>query len=94
MSVETPLAPFNANDPHATFVSSSCFDLLLIEIVPMIYRTMDRSSPSLERSRGPADDDERKDAAIKRLEAIGYRVGQGLTERHAEALDAPTYSLP
>lgn len=30
--------PFNPSDPHARFVSTSCLDLLLIEIVPMAER--------------------------------------------------------
>ncbi|KAH8196612.1 hypothetical protein TruAng_009206 [Truncatella angustata] len=35
---DPPLPPFNASDPSATFLNSSCLDLLLIEIVPMAYR--------------------------------------------------------
>ncbi|KAK8049254.1 transport protein particle component [Apiospora phragmitis] len=35
---DQPLPPFNASDPTASFLSSSCLDLLLIEIVPMAYR--------------------------------------------------------
>lgn len=35
---DQPLPPFNASDPTATFLSSSCLDLLMIEIVPMAYR--------------------------------------------------------
>ncbi|KAI0024871.1 transport protein particle component [Xylariomycetidae sp. FL0641] len=38
MSFDAPLPPFNASDPNATFVGTSCLDLLLIEIVPMAYR--------------------------------------------------------
>lgn len=38
MSFEPVLPPYNANDPTATFLSSSCLDLLLIELVPMAYR--------------------------------------------------------
>lgn len=32
------MPPYNASDPHATFLNSSCFDFLLIELVPMAYR--------------------------------------------------------
>lgn len=32
------MPPYNATDPTATFLSSSCLDLLLIELVPMAYR--------------------------------------------------------
>lgn len=38
MSFDSPLPPYNASDPSATFLSSSCLDLLLIELVPMAYR--------------------------------------------------------
>ncbi|KAJ4424719.1 hypothetical protein N0V82_000647 [Gnomoniopsis sp. IMI 355080] len=38
MSFEPVLPPYNASDPTATFLSSSCLDLLLIELVPMAYR--------------------------------------------------------
>lgn len=38
MSFEAVMPPYNANDPTATFLSSSCLDLLLIELVPMAYR--------------------------------------------------------
>ncbi|KAI9746426.1 MAG: Trafficking protein particle complex subunit 33 [Claussenomyces sp. TS43310] len=38
MSFESPLPPYNASDPSATFLSSSCLDLLLIELVPLAYR--------------------------------------------------------
>ena len=36
-SFDQPMPPFNASDPSASFLSSSCLDLLLIEIVPMAY---------------------------------------------------------
>ncbi|KAI1821771.1 BET3 family protein [Xylaria intraflava] len=35
---DQPLPPYNASDPTATFVGTSCFDFLLIELVPMAYR--------------------------------------------------------
>lgn len=38
MSFDAVMPPYNANDPTATFLSSSCLDLLLIELVPMAYR--------------------------------------------------------
>jgi trafficking protein particle complex subunit 6 len=38
MSFEQVMPPYNASDPTATFVGSSCFDFLLIELVPMAYR--------------------------------------------------------
>ncbi|EPE07238.1 trafficking protein particle complex subunit 6b [Ophiostoma piceae UAMH 11346] len=38
MSFEPVLPPYNAGDPGASFLSSSCLDFLLIELVPMAYR--------------------------------------------------------
>lgn len=38
MSFEAVMPPYNASDPSATFLSSSCLDFLLIELVPMAYR--------------------------------------------------------
>ena len=38
MSFEPVLPPYNSGDPGASFLSSSCLDFLLIEVVPMAYR--------------------------------------------------------
>ncbi|KAI0383058.1 transport protein particle component [Hypomontagnella monticulosa] len=38
MSFDQPMPPFNAGDPSATFLSTSCLDFLMIELVPMTYR--------------------------------------------------------
>jgi hypothetical protein len=40
MSFDAPLPPYNASDPTATFLNSSCLDLLMIELVPMAYRVV------------------------------------------------------
>ncbi|KAI1646336.1 transport protein particle component [Daldinia loculata] len=37
-SFDQPLPPFNASDPNASFLSTSCLDFLMIELVPMAYR--------------------------------------------------------
>ncbi|KAI0406605.1 BET3 family protein [Xylaria palmicola] len=37
-SFDQPLPPYNASDPTATFVGTSCLDFLLIELVPMAFR--------------------------------------------------------
>lgn len=114
MSFETPLPPYNSTDPNATFLNSSCFDLLLIEMVPMAYRVADElsrrehangtengivkakasrggivkdaeGSTSDEGGRGGAEAEgeaeRRRDGAYRRLEGLGYRVGQGIVER-------------
>lgn len=38
MSFDPIMPPYNASDPSATFLSSSCLDFLFIELVPMAYR--------------------------------------------------------
>ena len=88
MSFETPLPPYNASDPHANFLNGSCLDLLLIEIVPMAYRLAHELSVSAgndgKTRGGPMvadDEEEQREAAFRRLETLGYRVGQGLVER-------------
>lgn len=48
MSFEPVMPPYNSSDPSATFLSSSCLDFLLIELVPLAYRvTHECDSPSL-----------------------------------------------
>ncbi|TVY38902.1 Trafficking protein particle complex subunit [Lachnellula subtilissima] len=37
---EQPLPPYNASDPSASFLSMSCLELLMIEIVPMAWRVV------------------------------------------------------
>ena len=83
MSFETPLPLYNASDPYATFLNASCLDLLLIEIVPMAYRLASELaiSPDHGEDAAVADEEEQKEAAFRRLESLGFRVGQGLAER-------------
>ncbi|KAH8761417.1 transporter particle component [Hyaloscypha finlandica] len=46
MSFDSPLPPYNASDPTATFLNSSCLDLLMIELVPMAYRIVNEIDSS------------------------------------------------
>uniref|UniRef100_A0A093X9Q3 Trafficking protein particle complex subunit 6B n=1 Tax=Talaromyces marneffei PM1 TaxID=1077442 RepID=A0A093X9Q3_TALMA len=79
--------PFNPSDPHARFVSTSCLDLLLIEIVPMAERiTQDllvnsTTTDGTNNAVAKIEDEELQEATFYRLEMLGYRVGQGLAER-------------
>jgi len=77
-SFDSPLPPFSASDPHATFLSSTALDLLLIEIVPLARRLA--SELSVENAE-LVDDEEEREAMFYRLEILGYKVGQGLVER-------------
>lgn len=83
MSFETPLPPYNASDPYATFLNASCLDLLLIEIVPMAHRLASELAVPSEDAADAAliDEEEHKEAAFRRLDSLGFRVGQGLVER-------------
>ena len=65
MSLEAHAAPYNANDPLATFVSANSFDFLLIELVPLCQRLSVReqnaedSSPSSPRDVAPSNSKDR-----------------------------------
>lgn len=81
LTSEAPDSHLNASDPEATFINASCLDLLLIEMVPMAYRlTTEVGSLGYEEG-AQAEDENTREAAFHRLEALGYRVGQGLVER-------------
>ena len=85
MAFEQPLPPINAADPGASFLSSSCLDLLLIELVPTAQQLA--RQPQSVTDSGEAnsiDEDEQKEIASRKLEAIGYRVGQGIAERFVQ----------
>lgn len=95
MSFDSPLPPYNASDPTATFLNASCLDLLLIELVPMAYRVANSLDSGIaegaERGGGNGgvgtekmEEDEERDAVFYRLEMLGYRVGQGLVERFSQ----------
>ncbi|KAL8914120.1 MAG: hypothetical protein Q9171_001236 [Xanthocarpia ochracea] len=93
MSFETPLPPYNASDPHATFLNSSCFDLLLIEMVPLAHRLAEELMQERSGTGSGAqvmDEEEQREAVFRRLDALGYRVGQGLVERFSR--DRPRFT--
>ncbi|KAI9718980.1 MAG: Trafficking protein particle complex subunit 33 [Chrysothrix sp. TS-e1954] len=89
-------------DSDSNLVAQSCFDLLLIELVPLAQRIATQlhaqSLPQTHRTpltaskaaSTPLDDTELHDAMYYRLESLGYRVGLGL----AEALSASHPLLP
>ncbi|CAI7673829.1 unnamed protein product [Penicillium bialowiezense] len=79
-------SPLNSADPNARVFSSSCFDFLLIELVPMA----ERMAKELATEGKDPEDEEVREATFFRLEALGYRVGQGLAERFAR--DRPRFT--
>ncbi|KAI9677587.1 MAG: Trafficking protein particle complex subunit 33 [Caeruleum heppii] len=71
MSFDTPLPPYNAADPHATFLNASCLDLLLIELVPMAGRLGREMSRRVGRGRGDWEDD------VEDVDIDGEGKGEG-----------------
>lgn len=84
MSFETPLPPYNASDPHAIFLNASCFDFILIEVVSLAQRMAEDLAKTSEHSTKSSDGEVHRDVVFRRLETLGYRVGQGLVERYAD----------
>src|SRR5262249_38398579 len=82
-------APLGSSDPLSTFLSTTCMDLLLIELVPLA-KTLASQPLTLKSgvfldSNPPAskdlDDDSLRETMYYRLEPLGFRVGQGIAER-------------
>ncbi|RWA05659.1 hypothetical protein EKO27_g9443 [Xylaria grammica] len=57
-SFDQPLPPYNASDPTATFVGTSCLDLLLIELVPMAYRIANELEETSDSGTGGKNNEE------------------------------------
>ncbi|GAP88523.2 putative bet3 family protein [Rosellinia necatrix] len=51
-SFDQPLPPYNASDPTATFMGTSCLDFLLIELVPMAYRITNELEEASDNAAG------------------------------------------
>lgn len=81
-----------AYNPHQKQVSSSCFDFLIIEIVPLAMRVVDEirekqkpmPSAGAGQKSGPQPPGTNKDGGDDdvyfRVEQYGYRLGRGLAE--------------
>ncbi|KAJ5715042.1 Trafficking protein particle complex subunit 6B [Penicillium malachiteum] len=79
-------ASLTISDPNARALSSSCFDFLLIELVPMAERLAKEFSTNEKN----LEDEEIRESTYFRLESLGYRVGQGLAERFSR--DRPRFT--
>lgn len=98
MSLDSPSSPVQPTDPGSRYLSASCLDFLLIELVPMAARIAQESaSPRTDTDAdggqekgGVLDEEEAREATFFRLEALGYRVGQGLAERFSR--DRPRFT--
>ncbi|OBT52370.1 hypothetical protein VE04_04610 [Pseudogymnoascus sp. 24MN13] len=66
MSFESPQPPYNAGDPSATFLSSSCLDVLLVGLVALAYRLAhDIDSVQRDGVAGLPEDEVKARAATK-----------------------------
>lgn len=74
------MPPYNANDPTATFMSSSCLDLLLIELVPMAYRVtneLEAASTNSCLSAAAAASANNNNAGSSSSESVSVATGAG-----------------
>lgn len=92
MSFETVMPPFNSSDPSANFLSSSCLDFLLIELVPLAYRvTHERDTALSDPSSTPADVASTSHAVSSN--AAGVVAGTATRKDQEEDLDAVHHRL-
>ncbi|CAF3435771.1 unnamed protein product [Fusarium graminearum] len=92
MSFEPVMPPFNSSDPSANFLSSSCLDFLLIELVPLAYRvTHDRDAIASEQNSTTADAASTSHAVSS--SAAGIMAGAAARKDEEEDLDAVHYRL-
>ncbi|KAF4446044.1 hypothetical protein F53441_10268 [Fusarium austroafricanum] len=86
------MPPFNSSDPSANFLSSSCLDFLLIELVPMAYRvTHERDSATLDSNSAPTDTASTSHAVGS--SAAGIMAGTATRKDEEEDMDAVHYRL-
>lgn len=52
-----------------------------MEMVPMAYRLAEELAVAGEDGVKHVDDDEDREIVFRKLDTLGYRVGQGLVER-------------
>ncbi|RDL35308.1 uncharacterized protein BP5553_07239 [Venustampulla echinocandica] len=93
MSFDSPLPPYNASDPSATFLNSSCLDLLMIELVPMAWRIVqevDYSSTSSQGKKGSGGGGEARRAGAGAGAAEGRVMSE---EEEQEERDAVFFRL-
>ncbi|KAJ3463919.1 hypothetical protein MRS44_008705 [Fusarium solani] len=86
------MPPFNSSDPSANFLSSSCLDFLLIELVPLAYRvTHERDTALSDPSSTPADVASTSHAVSSN--AAGVVAGTATRKDQEEDLDAVHHRL-
>lgn len=106
MSFEPVMPPYNSSDPSATFLSSSCLDFLLIELVPLAYRVTEEcdsssAGPNTPAAAGVAAVNDAASVSLSpspSTSAVAAAVGGGVSQgprkmEDEEALDAVHYRL-
>ena len=104
MSFETPLPPFNVADPAATFVSASCLELMMIELVPMAYRMANEAeaaaaTAAADSGSGSAlaghkeGEREKEEQMLQRRQRESAEAGGARTMDEDEERDAVFYRL-
>jgi hypothetical protein len=80
MSFDSPLPPYNASDPAAQFLNSSCLDFLMIELVPMAYRVVNEVDAAAGDDRlvyGAGGKDKEDSVAGTAGGSVSVRAGDG-----------------
>ncbi|KAG5665661.1 hypothetical protein KAF25_009786 [Fusarium avenaceum] len=86
------MPPYNSSDPSANFLSSSCLDFLLIELVPMAYRvTHERDAVASDSNSTPTDVASTSHAVSSN--AAGIMAGTATRKDEEEDMDAVHYRL-
>jgi hypothetical protein len=104
MSFEAVMPPFNSSDPSASFLSSSCLDFLLIELVPLAHRIANDLDAPLHPAEGGTDSKTAGDASTAGAAAAASIAPSASTAavtgtqparrlEDDEALDAVQYRL-
>ncbi|KAI9147939.1 Trafficking protein particle complex subunit 6b [Paramyrothecium foliicola] len=93
MSFEPVMPPYNSSDPTASFLSSSCLDFLLIELVPLAYRvSQERDAAVTEPKAAHAETGSTSHQGATSSAGIVAGSGQRRIEDDEE-LDAVHYRL-
>ncbi|KAL2181940.1 transport protein particle component [Thermothelomyces heterothallicus CBS 202.75] len=79
MSFDPVMPPYNASDPAARFLSASCLDFLLIELVPMAYRVTNELGAAAREQEGLLQGGGSGSAAAAAGASAGAGTGTGTT---------------
>ncbi|KAG4217113.1 hypothetical protein PC116_g34406, partial [Phytophthora cactorum] len=94
-SFDQPLPPFNASDPNASFLSTSCLDFLMIELVPMAYRVANEldAPESAGESNSSNNNNNNNNSSGETTTGAGASVGPHIKLEEDEERDAVFFRL-